>query len=253
MKHGDFLWFDLMTTDTKAAAAFYGAVVGWQVQDSGQPGMDYALLMVEGQGAGGIMPIPAEAAGHPPAWSAYVAVDDVDAAARKVESLGGTVLREPWDVPGVIRLALVADPQGAGFLLGKGLAEGAMPGFAPRTKGAAGWYELMAGDGAAVFAFYEALFGWTKAEGFDMGEMGVYQLFAHGGPPIGGMMTKPPQVPAPHWNIYFNVDSAAAAVERVKAGAGQVLMGPHQTPTGEWIVQGQDPQGAYFSLLSDKA
>jgi predicted enzyme related to lactoylglutathione lyase len=39
-------------------------------------------------------------------------------------------------------------------------------------------------------------------------------------------------------------------VERVKAHGGQVVMGPHEVPGGSWIVQGLDPQGAGFALVS---
>jgi len=66
----------------------------------------------------------------------------------------------------------------------------------------------------------------------------------------GGMMTKPPHIPVACWNFYFNVDSIKAAVERVKSGGGQVLNGPMQVPGGGWIINGQDPQGAMFSLFS---
>jgi hypothetical protein len=68
----------------------------------------------------------------------------------------------------------------------------------------------------------------------------------------GGMMTKAPQIPVPCWNFYFNVDSIKAAMERVKTGGGTVMNGPMQVPGGGWIIQGQDPQGAMFSLVSNK-
>ncbi len=68
----------------------------------------------------------------------------------------------------------------------------------------------------------------------------------------GGMMTKPPHIPVSCWNFYFNVDSIGAAIERVKAGGGKILNGPMQVPGGSWIINGQDPQGAMFSLVSNK-
>jgi hypothetical protein len=69
----------------------------------------------------------------------------------------------------------------------------------------------------------------------------------------GGMMTKPPMVPVPVWGYYFNVDTIQAAIERVKAGGGTIVNGPHQVPGGQWIVQGVDPQGANFALVSFNA
>ena len=42
-------------------------------------------------------------------------------------------------------------------------------------------------------------------------------------------------------------------VERLKASGGKVVNGPMEVPGGSWIVQGLDPQGAMFSLVSPKA
>jgi len=64
------------------------------------------------------------------------------------------------------------------------------------------------------------------------------------------MMTKAPEIPVSSWNFYFSVDSIKAAIERVKSGGGTVLNGPMQVPGGGWIIQGKDPQGAMFSLVS---
>ena len=69
---------------------------------------------------------------------------------------------------------------------------------------------------------------------------------------IGGMMTKPAQMPAPAWLFYINVPSIERALPKVKAGGGQVLNGPSEVPGGQWIVQGQDPQGAHFALVGAK-
>jgi len=96
------------------------------------------------------------------------------------------------------------------------------------------------------------MFGWTKADAIDMGPMGTYQLFAAGGPPIGGMMTKPPQVPVPHWGFYFNVPEIDAGVARITASGGKILNGPVEVPGGQWVVNAMDPQGAAFSLVAPK-
>ena len=127
------------------------------------------------------------------------------------------------------------------------------PGADPAKPGIVGWHELYAIDGQKAFGFYADLFGWTKVEAMDMGAMGVYQIFAAGGPPIGGMMTKPPGVPVSFWNYYFQVDGIGAAMERLKAAGGSVINGPMEVPGGSWIVQGLDPQGAMFSLVSPQA
>jgi hypothetical protein len=242
----DFAWYELMTTDMAAATAFYGAVVGWHAV---QATPAYAILRTTGGSVGGLldMPEPARKAGAGPAWFGYIGVEDVDAHARRVEAAGGAVHRAPEDIPGVGRFAMVADPQGAVFVL-----------FAPQPAaetpvregpGTCGWRELMAADGRSAFDFYAAMFGWTRSTAHEMGPMGVYQIFAIDGIDAGGMMTEPGRSPRPRWNYYFRVEGAAAAAERVTKGGGKVVNGPMQVPGGGWVVQAEDPQGAFFALM----
>jgi predicted enzyme related to lactoylglutathione lyase len=247
----NFVWYDLMTTDTKAAEAFYSTVVGWRAQDSGMPDRSYTILSAKETSIGGLMPIPPEAAaaGARPIWQGYVAVDDVDAFAKRISQAGGTVHRGPEDIPGVGRFAAVADPHGASFLLFKGSTDAQPQPPAPGTPGHIGWHELHAGNGEKAFAFYSGLFGWTKTEAMDMGPMGIYQMFATDSDPVGGMMTKTEEFPAPMWLYYFNVDDIEAATARVKDKGGKVLNGPLQVPGESWIVQCSDPQGAMFALV----
>jgi predicted enzyme related to lactoylglutathione lyase len=252
--HGKFVWYDVMTSDTKAAQSFYHSVIGWDATDSGMPDRSYTLLSMGSTMVGGLMPIPEDArkAGVRPAWMGYIGVDDVDAYAKRVKAAGGAIQRDPEDIPGVGRFAVAGDPHGAGFMLFKGTSDEA-PAPAPAgTPGHVGWRELHAGDGVAAFAFYSGLFGWTKAEAMDIGAMGVYQIFAIDGVPAGGMMTKTPQTPAPFWLYYFNVDAVEAAMARVKDAGGQVIYGPQQVPGGSWIVHCFDPQGAMFALVGSK-
>jgi uncharacterized protein len=249
--HGKFVWYDVMTTDTKAAESFYRNVIGWSAQDAGMSDRSYTLLSVGSTMVGGLMPIPedARAMGVPPCWMGYIGVDDVDAYAARVQAAGGAVHRAPEDIPGVGRFAVVADPHGAGFILFKGASDQTPAPVAWGTPGHIGWHELHAGDGPSDFDFYSGLFGWTKAMAVDMGPMGVYQTFAAGDSPCGGMMTKVPELPAPFWLYYFNVDDINAAITRVKNNGGEILMGPHEVPGGSWIAQCRDPQGAMFAMI----
>ncbi len=253
--HGTFVWYELMTTDAAAAETFYKDVIGWTAQDAGYPDFPYTLLSVGDTQVAGLMTLPQEAldAGAKPGWMGYVAVDDVDGDTARFMKAGGMVHRAPADIPGVGRFAIVADPQGAVIVLFKGT--GTSPPAPTNTPGHAGWRELLAADGAAAFAFYSEMFGWTKGDAVDIGPMGIYQLFATaaGGEPIGGIMTKPPDVPAPFWIYYFQVDRIEAAVARINAAGGTIINGPMEVPGGSWIVQVLDPQGAMFALVSAKA
>lgn len=251
--HGKFVWYELMTTDMAAAETFYKDVVGWDARDAGMPGMSYTLFNVGERPVAGLMTMPEGALEMkvPPAWLGYIGVDDVDATAAKIAAKGGKVHRAPDDIPGIGRFAVVTDPHGAVFALFKGTGEPPPPAD-PMAAGFVGWHELAAGDLDAAFPFYAELFGWTKDQGMDMGEMGIYQIFAWGGTQIGGMMTKPKEVPAPFWLYYFNVPALDAAIERIKTGGGKIALEPMEVPGGAWIVQALDPQGALFALVAPK-
>ncbi len=256
---GRFIWYELATTDTGAAKAFYTKVVGWSTEDMSGGPMPYTLFTVEpGRGVGGMMTLPdnLKKMGVPPHWLGYVMVDDTNASTARAKSLGATVHHEPMDIPNVGRFSVIQDPQGGVVALFKPTPPpgGAPAELEPGRTGTTGWHELYANDGAKALDFYSALLGWKKFDTMDMGEMGQYHIFGTPGAamPMGGMMTKPAQVPAPYWTYYFHVGDIDAAAGRVKAGGGQVLMGPIEVPGGDWIIQGIDPQGAAFALVGKK-
>ena len=248
-----FVWYELMTTDMDAAKDFYAAAIGWDARDSGLPGMRYTIMSAGEAMVAGIMPIPedTEKAGGSPGWFGYILADDVDAATQDVTQAGGAVHRPPDDIPSVGRFSVVADPQGAMFMLFKPDG-GEAPATASTTPGHVGWRELYADDWTSAFDFYAGQFGWTKAEAIDMGPMGTYQTFAAGGDMIGGLMNRPEQVPAPVWLYYFNVAGLDAAIDRVGKHGGKLVNGPHQVPGGSWIAHCMDPQGAMFAMVAQQ-
>ncbi|ANT52608.1 VOC family protein [Mesorhizobium amorphae] len=248
-----FFWYELMTTDLDAAEAFYTAVVGWTAQPFDMaPGMPpYIVMNVGERGVSGLMTLPEDAAkmGMPPAWLGYIHTKDVDAATKSLKDAGGAVHRAPDDIPRVGRFAVVADPQGATFMLLQPNGPDQPP-VPASTPGHIGWHELYASDWKAAFDFYSGQFGWTKGDSMDMGPMGTYQTFGAGPESGGGMMNKPQQIPVPVWQFYFNVPAIDAAAKRVTDNGGKILMGPMEVPGGSWIVQCQDPQGAHFALMA---
>ncbi len=112
--HGTFCWNELMTRDTAAAGEFYSNLIGWKLEDSKMPGMQYTILKAGETQAGGMMAMPPDVPKEVPAhWMAYITVDDVDGAARKTAELGGIVLVQPRDIPNVGRFCVIQDPTGA--------------------------------------------------------------------------------------------------------------------------------------------
>ncbi len=198
------------------------------------------------------LPPDAKAAGARPGWIGYVWVDDLSSAVDQVTREGGVVHRPPNDIPGVGKFAIIGDPQGPMIALFTGPDADMGRNPTPGAPGHAGWRELYAADGEKAFDFYSKLFGWTEAATVDMGGMGTYRIFAVGGEQAGGMMTKPPAVPAPYWLYYFNVAEINEAATRVRAGGGEIVNGPHEVPGGSIILQCLDPQGAMFALVEPR-
>ncbi|OGT19032.1 MAG: glyoxalase [Gammaproteobacteria bacterium RBG_16_57_12] len=112
-QHGAFSWNELLTTDVAGAKAFYGALLGWTLEDMKSNGKDYTIAKAGAAQVGGIMAIPAQAKGMPPAWGAYVTVNNVDALIPQVKKLGGSICVPPMDIPGLGRFMVIQDPQGA--------------------------------------------------------------------------------------------------------------------------------------------
>jgi uncharacterized protein len=116
-----FVWHELYAPNAKAAMDFYVAALdfGTQEMDMGEFG-SYLMLTKNGKSVAGVMSTsegPAE--GAPPHWATYLSVDDVDARAEKCVSLGATVVVPAMDIPGVGRMCLISDPQGAHIWLFK--------------------------------------------------------------------------------------------------------------------------------------
>ncbi len=113
---GHGVWVELATPDPDGAFAFYGALFGWEkagAMPMGEMG-DYHLAMIGDTMVGGIMEMGGpDFEGVPEHWFSYVEVDEVEPRVALLEQEGGTVVRPPFDVPGVGRIAIIQIPGGA--------------------------------------------------------------------------------------------------------------------------------------------
>ena len=260
-KHGDFIWYELLTSDADAAGEFYAKVVGWTCKSAGQPGMDYRFFYAgDGNdmkdGVGGYMAITADmvAGGAKPCWLGYIAVDDVDASVASIVAAGGAAQMPAMDLPNVGRIAMVADGQGVPFYVMRGASDETSHSFASETPkdGHCAWNELSTTDAAAALAFYTGQFGWQQGDAMDMGPMGKYQFLHHGPGMIGAIMPKMPQMPVPTWTYYFRVPDIDVAVAAIKANGGSILQEPTEIPGGDFSMNAMDPQGAAFALVGSR-
>src|SRR5579859_848631 len=162
--HGRFVWEGLRSADRAAAEAFYTKIAGWR----GEPwAVNPAYTQFTGKGGtpvAGVAPLPE---GARPGWMSFIGTDDVDATVSRAESLGAKVVQAASDINGAGRIAVLTDPQGAGFGLMAPLQSPA-PAGAPQ-HGSAAWHELSTTDPEAALKFYEELFGWQLLHKMDMG------------------------------------------------------------------------------------
>lgn len=247
--HGQFVWYELMTSDAAGAKQFYPTVTGWSTED--WQNSDYTMWTSGGIPLGGIVQLRADQLeqGMRPNWMPYIESDDVDATARLAASSGGRVLFGPQDIPGTGRFAVLADPQGAVFAIYKSVSP--TEGFdGDPIVGHFSWHELLTSDAAAALDFYRRLFGWDKAGDFEMGPSGIYQMYGHGGRRYGGIFNRSEEMGSvpPYWTCYVHVRDIDRAVAAVKKGGGTLMYGPTEVPGGDWVAGVMDPQRAAFAL-----
>lgn len=245
---------ETLTPDLDAALRFYEGVFGWSFAGPGpmpgDPPGAYFVARVDGDDVAGVGSLPA---GASVGWSTHVAVPNADDTAARAVDAGGTVLVEPFDVPPAGRLAVIADPAGAGFCAWEA---GARAG-ARRVNEPSAWAMslLRTPDPAGAEAFYGELFGW-RAEPFGPDGAGVWlwRLPGYvGGEPaqpvprdvVAAMMADATQPSA--WCVDFWVADADAAAAPAAALGGQVVVEPFvDTPFRRAVLAA--PDGTTFTV-----
>jgi uncharacterized protein len=121
---GTVWWNELISPNPEKVRAFYSKVIGWtprvvalddnsRAPKPGEP--DYTLFLVNGKEAAGLAKIDEGAEALEAGWFTYIQVENVDTAVLAAANNGGKVLKFPFDVPDIGRIAVVEDPQGAAF------------------------------------------------------------------------------------------------------------------------------------------
>jgi len=111
--HGAFSWNELTTSDPAAAADFYGKLFGWTVKAPDPAMGGYRVVNIGDTSIAGMLANPEGAPPTLPHWGAYITVSNVDQTLERCTALGGQVLVAAMDIPGVGRMAVLQDPQGA--------------------------------------------------------------------------------------------------------------------------------------------
>ena len=130
---GRVSWHELMTTDSAKAFDFYRRLFGWEkMTEMDMGGGNMYTMFGKEKMFGGMFNITPDMAGMHPFWLCYVHVKDVNAAVAAAKRNRGTLHRGPMDIPGGV-VAILGDPQGAGFAVHHATAAAAAPGPARKT------------------------------------------------------------------------------------------------------------------------
>jgi predicted enzyme related to lactoylglutathione lyase len=183
-----------------------------------------------------------------PTWLSFIAASNVDAVEKTAMQNGAKILREPHDVPGRGRQAVLADPQGAVFAV---LAS--TTGDTPDLLADPGewiWSSLITADPDTDAAFYQKLFDYEVYEtpAPDGAEHLTLATEDYARASANPLPANKPDV-HPHWLNYVRVDDTAAATAKVVALGGRVLVPPRVDRHGGKVAVVADPWGAPFGLL----
>ena len=259
--HGVPCWIDTQQPDVESAASFYADLFGWTFEDAMPPQSPRRYLIARLHGAD-VCAIAGPGEGTP-TWRTYIAVDNADAAADHLASVGATVSSPPADHGEDGRAAVLTDPEGIEFRIWQ--ASRRLGAQVVNEPGAWNFSDIHTTDPAAAIAFYEKAFGWQAA---DLGFATMIRrpgygdhLEATADPDIRKRQSQA-QVPpgfedaiawvapvapgeSPHWHVSF------AVADRDETAAQAVRLGAHllQQDDTEWTRTAliRDPQGAEFT------
>lgn len=249
---------DTITSDLPAVRPFYEGVFGWELigpgPTQGEPPGEYWVARVDGLEVAAIGTLGGGVATPSPGWTTHVAVTSADASADAVREAGGAIVAEPFDAAPAGRMAVVADPAGAPFILWEaGARHGAQ---LVNSHSAWAMSALSTPDLEGAAAFYGAVFGWN-AEPFEDAGPGValFRLPGYvGGEPsqpvprdvVAAAMGGEPGRPA-LWSVDFWIADAERAADDAARLGGTVVAAPHDAPPFRRAVLAA-PDGAVFSV-----
>ncbi len=160
MISNNIVFADLSTYTPKETISFYESVFGWKYFEDN----DYYIAYKENKEVVGLYETPEKfkQMRMPHFWMTYIQVNDVNETIKKAKELGG-IIEMTSEENAIGSLALIRDPQGAGFTVYEGDKI-----RSTRTKKEINtliWNELHISNVKRIIPFYEGVFNWSFIEG----------------------------------------------------------------------------------------
>lgn len=229
----NIIFADLSTYTPKKTMAFYEQVFDWQYFEDG----GYYTAYQGQQEVVGLYETPQKfkQMRMPHFWMTYIQVADVKETVAKAKALGGIIELVDESNP-IGPVALIRDPQGAGFTIYGGDA------LNTRTQTRTNtliWNEIHVSDMTKIIPFYAGIFDWT----FHESEKDVYQIYTADGTHVADARCIPNDYKGKfeYWVCTFGVDNLSATKNKILANGGNIVM-----DEGERILFVDNSEQAFF-------
>lgn len=108
MSTRNIIHIEIPTLNSQRSADFYAQLFGWKI--TREEGLDYTMFEPDAAPAGGFSKIPEEAAVGE--INIFVESPDIEADLKEVERLGGKIVSQKTEIPGVGWFGQFTDPTG---------------------------------------------------------------------------------------------------------------------------------------------
>ncbi|MFC7217443.1 VOC family protein [Streptomyces polyrhachis] len=247
--NGTPIWVDATFSDIEGAKSFYGDLLGWTFEEGDPQFGGYTQALSDGKRVGALAPPMPGSEEMPPAWTLYLASDDVAATATAVTAAGGTTVLEPMEVGDYGSMIIATDPAGVPFGVWQ---PGTHQGFEKENApGAVCWAEVATRDAAAADGFFPAVFDYeVRKVQDDAVDFHVWSTPGAEMPALGRFAMGeecPPEMPS-GIGVYFGVADVDEAIGKVTKAGGRVDFGPKDSPFGRFAAV-SDPWGTPFAII----
>ena len=240
---GKFVWRDLMSDDIPAVKKFYSELFGWTYLVNNEN--DYSVILHDGKPIGGIFKLKNVEASHKYSqWISYISVAEMTQAVNYTKSSGGSIYREPFELPNRGTVSFIFDPQQAvlGFVKS---SSGDLKDSEPIYNEWL-WTELWTNNIDSSIKFYTGLFGYNEKK-FDTKAENKYYVFEKEEKPRAGLVKIPFENVRPHWMPYIAVKDPSEIVKKVEQLGGKVYLGTEGIIGNNAAILA-DPSGAVFTV-----
>ena len=116
----------------------------------------------------------------------------------------------------------------------------------PHPQGAVCWLDMLLPGQAEALEFYQRLLGWSGEP--DPSDPTKYAVQTVRGKAVAGIGLMPENEPPMPWTGYFAVTDLDAAVARITANGGGIIVGASDAAGNGRFAHGTDPAGGHFGL-----